>query len=563
MDMLRNFSISAKVSLVVCLLSVVAAALGGIGILAQSVYSTKVDVIRNADERSLVSERINSLVLAVVMDSRGIYMAGDATEVEKFGKPLLANLALMEQELANWQRLVPASDQVRFAAARERVEEFVRFRTELVRLGRSEGAAAARAYGDNDANRSNRQALNAALEDLSAENAANAKQLHHDLTESGAFWFTLLVSVAGGGLTLGIGLAAWMARTTIARPIQGMTAVMNALAAGDTSVRIPAEKSRDEIGAMARAVARFCEQAKENEALRADRECREREAEAEKRRAMEQLADQFDASVNSVVQAVSAAAVQLQSNAQDLSASAEQTARQSNMVAAVTEQATANVQTVAAASAQLGSSIGDISRQVTESSRISKDAAAEAERTNSTVEALSGAAQRIGDVVSLIQDIAAQTNLLALNATIEAARAGEAGKGFAVVAGEVKALAAQTGRATEDISAQIQEVQVQTAGAVDAIRRIASTIARVNEISGSIATAVGKQTAATAEISRNVKQAAQGTQEVSDTITDVSKAAGDVGTASTQVLSAATQLSREAERLRAEVQGFMSRVRAA
>ena len=178
------------------------------------------------------------------------------------------------------------------------------------------------------------------------------------------------------------------------------------------------------------------------------------------------------------------------------------------------------------------------------------------------MEGLSASAQRIGDVVNLIQSIASQTNLLALNATIEAARAGEAGKGFAVVASEVKQLANQTAKATEDISGQVSEIQVRTGGAVGAIRGISRTIAQVNEISGAIAAAVEEQTAATNEIGRNVQQAAQGTQEVSTNIASVSRAAEEAGVASTQVLSAANQLSREAERLQAEVDAFILRVRA-
>ncbi|PWC54218.1 hypothetical protein TSH7_31575 [Azospirillum sp. TSH7] len=349
----------------------------------------------------------------------------------------------------------------------------------------------------------------------------------------------------------------------VTSPIAGLTVAMTQLAAHDLSIAIPAVDHQDEVGAMARAVEVFKHNMIEAEQLRSDQERQKQLAEEDKRRTMGRIADEFEANVKGVVQFVSSAAAQLQSNAQSMSAIAEETARQSTAVAVAIEQASANVQTVASASEELSSSIGEISRQVTQSSRISGAAVVQAEQTNTTVEGLSVSAQRIGDVLGLIQNIASQTNLLALNATIEAARAGEAGKGFAVVANEVKQLASQTAKATEEIAGQISEIQVRTGGAVEAIRGIGRTITQVNEIAGTIAAAVEEQTAATREIGRNVQQAAQGTQEVSNNIVGVSKAAEEAGTASSQVLDAASRLSHEAERLRDEVDTFIARVRAA
>ena len=171
--------------------------------------------------------------------------------------------------------------------------------------------------------------------------------------------------------------------------------------------------------------------------------------------------------------------------------------------------------------------------------------------------------KKIEDVVAIINGIAGQTNLLALNATIEAARAGDAGKGFAVVASEVKALAGQTGKATEQIGAQIQAIQSATKEAVEAIKAIGGTINEINDISTSIAAAMEEQGATTGEMTRNTQQAAQGTLEVSSTIGGVSQGANATGEAATQVLSAAAELGRKAETLRAEVGGFLTKIRAA
>ena len=374
-------------------------------------------------------------------------------------------------------------------------------------------------------------------------------------------------SVVIMAVIVGLGLAAvaFALYTTVGRvtrPLNAIAALMERLATGDLGIDVTGADRRDEVGSLARSLRVFKDNGLEMRRLQAEQERQKREAEEERRRALHALATQFEDEVKGVVQAVMAAAQQLQSAARSMTTIAEETTRQATTVAAATEQASANVQTVAVASEQLSGSIGEIGHQVGRSAAISREAVEEAERTNATVEGLSTAAQRIGDVVSLIQSIASQTNLLALNATIEAARAGEAGKGFAVVASEVKQLANQTAKATEDITQQITAIQAATTGAVEAIRNIGRTIAQVSDIAGAIAAAVEEQSAATQEIGRNVQQAAQGTQEVSDNITGVSRAAEEAGAAATQVLDAAGGLSRESGRLNQQVDAFIARVRA-
>ena len=289
----------------------------------------------------------------------------------------------------------------------------------------------------------------------------------------------------------------------------------------------------------------------------------EETAAAEKKAALNALADELEANVASVLATVASKTQHLKSTATTMTSGADQTLKQAQTVAAASEEATTNVQTVASAAEEMSNSISEISHQVSESTTIASRAVNEAAKTNETVEGLSEAARRIGDVVQLISDIAEQTNLLALNATIEAARAGEAGKGFAVVASEVKSLAEQTAKATEEISSQIGAIQTETDGAVGAIVGIGKTIEQVSEIATAIASAVEEQSAATQEIARNCQEAASGTQEVSANIAQVSHAADESGTASKEVLVSADQLETEAANLRTQIDSFVETIRAA
>ena len=113
------------------------------------------------------------------------------------------------------------------------------------------------------------------------------------------------------------------------------------------------------------------------------------------------------------------------------------------------------------------------------------------------------------------------------------------------------------------MATQIARMQGATRDAVTAIQSIGHTIGQINEIATAIAAAVDEQGATTRDIASNVQQAAVGTDEVSNNISGVSQAAGEAGEAARQVLGGAAGLATQSEGLRAEVDRFLQRVRAA
>ncbi|HLO77662.1 MAG TPA: methyl-accepting chemotaxis protein, partial [Magnetospirillum sp.] len=266
---------------------------------------------------------------------------------------------------------------------------------------------------------------------------------------------------------------AWVMGRGISRPVHALTAAMERLAHGDLGVAVTGAERGDELGAMARALAVFKDNAQAVARMRQEQERAAQVAAAERRAAMIQLADSFQATIASVVGGVSQAANDMHEAADEMRAIAEHASATSEQVASASVESSGNVQTVAAAAEELTVSIAEIGREAEQANAISAAAVEETEGANHLIGGLAEAVTRISQVVTMINEIASQTNLLALNATIEAARAGEAGKGFAVVAGEVKALANQTARATDEISAQIDQVQGATDRAVGAITGIA------------------------------------------------------------------------------------------
>jgi methyl-accepting chemotaxis protein len=374
-----------------------------------------------------------------------------------------------------------------------------------------------------------------------------------------------LATLAGIGIlgpVLGLFLVVLMARS-MTRPLANLAGLMKELAGGNLEVAVQGCDRGDEIGEMARAVEVFKAYGLQKNHLEDEQKEREARASAQRKADMRQLADSFEAEVSAIVTTVSSSAGDLESAASTLSRAAENMQHLSAKVAGASEDASGNVHSVALAADELSASVAEIDRQVQESSSIAEQAVQQAQHTDARIAELSKAASRIGDVVKLITAIAEQTNLLALNATIEAARAGEAGRGFAVVAQEVKALAAQTAKATGDIGAQITDMQTATGESVAAIKEIGGTINRISEIAATIATAVDEQRTATQAIARNVQQAAQGASQVTATIGDLSNGAQATGSASSQVLSSAQALSMQGNRLRLQVEKFLTTVRAA
>jgi methyl-accepting chemotaxis protein len=372
-----------------------------------------------------------------------------------------------------------------------------------------------------------------------------------------------LIQIAIGAIGMALlTLAAWLCTRSALRLLGNTTGTMETLARDVATTEIPYLDRQDQIGVMARAMQVFKQNGVERSRLEAQ-QAGEYEARETRAKTIDALTAGFEREVTSVVRSVSASAAGMQTTATAMTKTAEQATAQASEVATASSQANSNVETVAAAAVELSASINEISRQVTESSRIAGEAVTQATRSGELVKALADAAQKIGKVVNLINEIASQTNLLALNATIEAARAGEAGKGFAVVASEVKSLANQTARATEEIGAQIAGIQQATGETVKSIDGISSIIDRISEITSSVAAAVEEQGAATQEISRNVQQATAGTQQVSISIASVTDAARQTGTAASDLLGASGDLAQQAETMRAEVEKYISGIKAA
>lgn len=515
--------------------------------------------VSTASRAALNVERINSLVYAVVMESRGIYMSTDPAVVKKYGEGLLKFNAQILEVVKAWEALVQTDDAEQFGTFKKRVQQFVEFRAELVRRANEISPAAGREWGDNDANRTVRTALNKDLEALSKVYAERSKRLALRTEENQRM--SVVLTCLGGLALLVVVIGVLIIARSIARPLSVITDTIKRVADGEDRVEVPHISRGDEIGSLARAIQIFQEAMERNRKLNSQ-VLEDSHARDERTRHIESSVEAFRTAIGEVLRTVNDSAASMRGTAQMIASVASDANGRAATATGATEQASANVSAVAGAAEQLSASVEEIGRQVRQSASAVEQAGQRTDKSVAEIEGLAAATQRIDGVLSLIQAIAAQTNLLALNATIEAARAGEAGRGFAVVAHEVKALAGQTAKATAEISDNIGVIQTSTRNSVEAVREIGAAVREINDVTSNIAGAIGQQDLATREISQNAQLAAQGNETLVANIFSLGDAMDKTSNAAESVLSASSELTAMAETLSREVDTFFRSLRA-
>src|SRR5579863_6431628 len=146
-----SFSLALKLYSIFALFAVLIAA-----ITALSDYNTRrgaelAQSIETASQAALNVERVNSLVYAVVMESRGIYMSSELPVMKKYGDGLHKFSDQLLGVVKNWESITRADDAQQFAVFKKRIDQFVEFRKELDRRAVEISHEAGREWGDNDA----------------------------------------------------------------------------------------------------------------------------------------------------------------------------------------------------------------------------------------------------------------------------------------------------------------------------------------------------------------------------------------------------------------------------
>lgn len=352
----------------------------------------------------------------------------------------------------------------------------------------------------------------------------------------------------------------WFVISGIIKPLLATSEEMDKIA-NNEAVEISSTERKDELGDMAKTLGKLKTAVEEQRRLEKELAEAERRKAEDHRIAMNNLADQVEEQVGTVVSSVGSAAEQLENVSKTLAAAAEETSRQSAMVADSSSEATSNVQTVASASEELSASIKELVSNVNKTANATRTCNEAAKVSQDHLNTLQLSVDEIDTVIQAINEVAEQTNLLALNATIEAARAGDAGKGFAVVANEVKSLAGETNKMTEEIASKVETIKSSASDTINSVNDIANQIIEIDTMTTTISSAIEEQNASTSEISRSASEAAGYTGEVSSNILQVQEAVKDTASSTEELSAASSSLTEQSVTLKETVANFVAKVR--
>src|SRR3954449_13264622 len=179
----------------------------------------------------------------------------------------------------------------------------------LPALAKGDSGAAAKSYAEITARyTAHRAIIDDIVKQTNDQNAATEVAATERVST-----FTLVLWGVSALVFLIIGAGVFGVAFGVIRPIAEMTAVMKGLAGGDLDVSVPALSRGDEVGAMARAVQVFKENAQRVQSMEQEQAGLKIKAEGDRKAAMQQMADGFDSAIGKIIQTVSNASSELES----------------------------------------------------------------------------------------------------------------------------------------------------------------------------------------------------------------------------------------------------------
>ena len=297
----NNLKIGIRVGLVLLIAAIGLGSVSWLGVDGILTYDKRAGEMVQTARRSLYAEKINGLVNAVGMESRGIYMSKDTEAAKPYAKKLLAHLAEIENTLPAYEKSQPPERLQVFQKRKQDILDFVKFRRETARLGTEVSIAAANEQGNNEDNRKNRETLDASLNEAAERNFKQIGIANAQLDDYIANQVPLIIGISVAVIITTIGLGFAISFLTITRPIAKLASGMQVLAAGDTRAEVYGAGRGDEIGVMAKTVQVFKDNMIAREKAEADIAEQRRVAEeqrtareARERKAIEEISDLCD-----------------------------------------------------------------------------------------------------------------------------------------------------------------------------------------------------------------------------------------------------------------------------
>jgi methyl-accepting chemotaxis protein len=375
--------------------------------------------------------------------------------------------------------------------------------------------------------------------------------------------------IGAGAFALLLGsFLAWTIGRGIIVPLNAMTGAMTGLAAGDGNVEIPEMRSKSELGAMARAVDVFKQNADKIAAMLTAETTTREIGEVISSAAAGDLTirvpldnkvgflKDIGGQVNRLLDTTNLAF-------KEFGEKARHTAISVGEASAAVGQVSDGARSQSGALSQVATALRestDALKSVSDNTKAASDKASTAsqfvqkgllsvERLAGIVDAIAQNSRKVNQITQVIAQIANRTHILSLNAAIEAARAGEHGKGFVVVAQEVGKLAESAGQNAKQITDIVEQATIDAnegKAATDTVRSamqgIAAETDQTTQMIHSSAAAVEEQQATITQIDSSVSQ--------------LRSIATSNSTAAEEITATMVQLSQLADETRARLAQF-------
>ena len=333
----------------------------------------------------------------------------------------------------------------------------------------------------------------------------------------------------------------------LVRPIQSSVPVLNKIAHGDFTVRLPLHGNNeitDMFGYFNETIAKIgtsIQQVGVNSNTMEDIGNELASNMTKTATAVSQIrADIDDVTQQALNQ--SSSVTQTSSTVEEIIRTIEQLNGSIEMQAASVTQSSASIEEMVANIASITQSLEKSDNMV----RLLSTATSEGKTTllssNTVTQKIADESGGLIEASSVIQNIASQTNLLAMNAAIEAAHAGESGKGFAVVADEIRKLA-------EESSAQGKTITDTLRNLSDDIRGLSESSKVVEEKFNAIFQLAENVRGMSAELTAAMREQENGSREVLAAIKNINSVTVEVKNGSEEMLIGGKGVASEMQKL--------------